>query len=231
MATDVLFAPIVMVTEQKNWLEKAWEEREEIIYRDLFGDLGPGIYPLDNEVFQKGFNIWTVDPRWLSIGVFESPPNHERNNWVYVSSGLSNAWKEAKPDPTGPSGLATEFIMQTTTRAPWALLLLRKLVAFQLLLSSGYYKGSPLLNFWDRMPPRGPIDGADSQLEALLIVPSLHFGGEKQLLSGKFKFLQFVGLTFSENEYGKENGFESLHEKLLATGASPVMDVKRHSIL
>lgn len=29
-----------------SFLERVWRDREEVLYRDLFGDLGEGIYPL-----------------------------------------------------------------------------------------------------------------------------------------------------------------------------------------
>jgi hypothetical protein len=32
-------------------LEKAWKEREEVVYKKLFHDSGPGIYTLDFDIF------------------------------------------------------------------------------------------------------------------------------------------------------------------------------------
>ena len=44
-------------------LERSWEYREETLYRRLFGDTGPGIYPLDMDLLRNGTR---VDPQhWL----------------------------------------------------------------------------------------------------------------------------------------------------------------------
>lgn len=35
-----------------SFLEESWEEREETSYREIFGDIGLGIFPLSKEVFR-----------------------------------------------------------------------------------------------------------------------------------------------------------------------------------
>ena len=140
----------------QEWFENAWAVREESIYRGLFGDLGPGIYPLDAALFTTVFRQESIDPRWLTEGVFECPPSGAMQNWLYVSSGLSNAWEADKPNPNEPSGLGCEFIVECPQQSRWALVLLRRMVAFQILLSVGRFPGKGLLQVWDRIPLRAP---------------------------------------------------------------------------
>ena len=99
----------------QEWFENAWAVREEGIYRSLFGDIGSGIYPLDIELFRGQFRQTSVDPRWLTHGVFESRPNESRASWLYVSSGLSNAWEANPAKPHEVSGLGCEFIIEPIT--------------------------------------------------------------------------------------------------------------------
>jgi hypothetical protein len=213
------------------WFENAWAFREETLYRKLFGSLGPGIYPLDAELFTGVFRQDSYDPRWLSHGVFECPPTPERSNWVYVSSGLSNAWEASAPDPNAPSGLGCEFILQCPSQSRWALLLLRKMVAFQILLASGKFPGKGLLSRWDRIPLRSAIDGESSKLTSVLLAPSPQFTGVQQIPSGQFQFHQFVGITEDEAEYARGTTSEELLRLLTAHDAAPVTDPARESVL
>lgn len=215
----------------QTWFEDAWREREESIYASLFGDLGPGIYPLDFELFNSVFGSTEVDPRWLHIGVFESPPNERRKGWLYVSSGLSNAWEADHPDANSWSGLGLELLLQCNEQSPWALSLLRKLTAYQLLLRVGRFGEKQPLDCWDRMQTGAPIDCDSSELQALLFVPSVEFPGPHQLSSGRFEFLQIIGVTIAELEYGRANGYDTLHEKLVAGSASPQINPLRGSVI
>ncbi len=144
--------------------EEAWEFREGKLYPGHFGPKQQGIYVLDGELFTNVFRQDSFDPRWLTHGVFEFEPTEKRPSWVYVSSGLSNAWETDSPEPNAPSGLGCEFVFQSPAQSRWALLLLQRMVAFQLLLAAGRFSGRGLLEIWDRIPLRSPIDGKDSQL-------------------------------------------------------------------
>jgi hypothetical protein len=107
----------------QEWFENAWAVREENIYRSLFDDIGSGIYPLNSELFTGQFRQTSIDPRWLTHGVFESKPSRTRASWLYVSSGLSNAWEADSAKPDGASGLGCEFIIECPSQSTWALLL------------------------------------------------------------------------------------------------------------
>jgi hypothetical protein len=212
-----------------NWFEGAWRDREDRVYHELFGDLGPGIYTLDAEVFGK-FGQKNLDPCWLTHGVFECPPNDRRSSWLYVSSGLSNAWDDTAPEPDAISGLGSEFLMETVEQSRWAIVILRQLVAYQILLAHGRYPGKVVLGFWDWIDLRTPIDSSASLMTKVLFIPSPNNGGPRQLSTGRFSFLQIVGLTGEELAFMQKHGVAKLHPLLLQMGAAPVINPKRSSI-
>lgn len=115
-------------------LEDSREERKETTYEEIFGDLGPRIYLLSNDIFDR-MNAKCVDPCWLTHGVFKSPPSETRNTWTYVTSGMSNPWETEEPEAF--SGLGVEFVMETDEEADWAIEVLQTLMAYNLLLVSG----------------------------------------------------------------------------------------------
>lgn len=212
------------------WFEDAWAFREETLYPKLFGSLGTGIYPLDSGLFTSVFRQDSFDPRWLTHGVFECAPTVERENWVYVSSGLSNAWEASSPEPNKWSGLGCEFIIQSPTQAQWALLFLRRMVAFQILLACGKFPGKPLVTVSDRIPLGTAIDGASSKLTWTLVAPSPAFAGIQQIPSGRFQFFQFIGITDDEAEYARGNSSQELLDLLLTQKLAPVTDPSRDSV-
>jgi hypothetical protein len=179
----------------QEWFENAWAIREENIYRSLFGDIGSRIYPLDAELFRGQFRQTSIDPRWLTYGAFESRPNGTRASWLYVSSGLSNAWEGDSTKPDEVSGLGCEFVFECPSQSTWALLLLHSMVAFQILLSVGRFEGKGLAQVWDRIPLCAPIDGMSSNLNWLLLIPAPNFRERQLLPSGQFQFLEFVGAS------------------------------------
>ncbi len=215
----------------QQWFEESWAVREEKLYRALFGDIGPGIYPLDADLFSSVFHQESVDPRWLTHGVFECPANDSRRNWLYVSSGLSNAWEADSPKPDGLSGLGCEFIFECRQQSGWALVFLRRMVAFQILLSVGRFPNKGPLEIWDRIPLRAPIDGASSALNWVLLAPSPNFGEPQQLPSGRFRFLQFIGITEDEAEYARKNGSDKVLALLTGGNAAPITDPTRQTVL
>jgi hypothetical protein len=215
----------------QEWFENAWAVREETIYRSLFGDIGSGIYPLDSELFRGQFRQTSVDPRWLTHGVFESKPNGSRASWLYVSSGLSNAWEADSAKPNEVSGLGCEFIFECPSQSKWALLLLRRMVAFQILLSVGRFEGKGLVQVWDRIPLRASIDETSSKLNWVLLIPAPSFGERQLLPSGQFQFLEFVGITEDEADFARNKGGDKLLALLTERKAAPITDPSRESVL
>lgn len=212
-------------------LTRAWEQRETTLYKTLFGDLGPGIYPLSMPLFEELFNCTEVDPRWLHIGVFECPPTAERPHWLYVSSGLSNPWDADASEQDDWSGLGRELLLECPQQSPWALGMVRRFAAYQILLAAGHFGDQEPLDAWNRMSVGGPIDGEKSALSAIIMVPSTHFPDEYQLASGKFAFLQIIGLTAAELAHGRAHDFEDLLQTLAQHGAAPLVDAGRASIV
>ncbi|HHA2444118.1 TPA: suppressor of fused domain protein [Stenotrophomonas maltophilia] len=129
-------------------LERSWEYREETLYRRLFGDTGPGIYPLDMDLLRNVFKQEQIDPRWLHVGVNACPPHGDRRHWIYVSTGLSNPWEGRHED--GDSGWGIELMLETQDEATWALTTLRWFTAYHLLLCHSRMPGNPLAP-WDRL--------------------------------------------------------------------------------
>ena len=211
------------------FLEKAWEEREEKIYKNLFGDLGLGIYPLDFDIFIKRFNQETCDPTWLHYGVFKSPPNSSRATWLYVSSGMSNPWETDKLEEY--SGFGTEFILETNEEADWAIDLVRNLVAYNILLSCGEMGDFPMLDYGHRIPfSITRTDDNEPTITHIMLVEPRHYQKSFKLISGKVDFLHIIGITPSELKFAKENSSLKLLEDLVKTGIYPVTDRNRQSI-
>jgi hypothetical protein len=111
------------------------------------------------------------------------------------------------------------------------MLLLRKLVCYQLLLSVGHFGDKPLLTAFDRMAVGQPPDGQSSELQALMFTPSVNFPSIQNLPSGQFEFIEVLGITLSELDYAKEHSSGELMQKLLNAHAAPVVNVHRKAVL
>jgi len=212
------------------WFEDAWAQREEQLYPRVFGPLRPQIWPLSHEVFRGTFSQESVDPRWLTYGVLVSEPNKSRPSWLYVSSGLSNAWEDDAPMPAGPSGLGMEFVLETTEEAEWPILRLHHLIAFQILIACGRYPGRTLVDVHDRIPLGGPIRPPASELTWLVVAPPVGYESRFQLPTGHVDLRSIVGISEAEASYARTDGPESLLALLAKGGAYPVTDPARGSL-
>ena len=214
-------------------LERVWEQREEVLYRAFFGDLGPGIYPIPHEVFSDVFQQ-PADPRWLHIGVCACPPSEKHAEWIYVTSGLSNPWETetAPQDPHEPSWLGVEFILRCTEGGEWAIRLVQRIAAFALLLAHGRYPGREVLGLADRIPLRGPlIPGSGSRLTWLVVCSPAAAPESFRLESGAVDFLQLVPVTEEEANLAREKGLDELLAILRQGGAYEVADPGRNSLV
>ena len=175
-------------------LERAWAEREETVYVKLFGDLGPGIYPLDVSVFADSFGQTEIDPRWLHYGVFRCPPTATRPHWTFVTSGLSTPWEADTPETI--SGVGHEFVLEATLGADWLLRRVQHVLAFDILLAHGRYPGREPLAPYDRLPLHGPLDPEGrSVLTYLQVCPASDAQRSIRLMSGAFELFSLVGIT------------------------------------
>jgi hypothetical protein len=142
----------------KSALEEVWEQREEVVYPRLFGPKARGIFVLDIDLFLKTFKQESVDPRWLHYGVLEHGPT-ERGTYMYVTSGASNPW-EIEPEDYAKqefSGFGTELVLETRDSADWAIVVLQRLLAFNILLVHGRYGESQPLDYGHRVPLGGSL--------------------------------------------------------------------------
>ena len=60
--------------------EKLWADREDSVYRSLFGDLGKGVFTAGEAIYQRFGK--EPHPGWLNHGVFAGPPPDERASWI-----------------------------------------------------------------------------------------------------------------------------------------------------
>ena len=204
-------------------LEEAWEQREQVVYTSLFGDIGNNIYPLTFELFKNQFDCEEIDPRWLHYGVFKSPPNPNRNTWLYVSSGMSTPWDEEEKEEY--SGLGTEFILETLSDENWAIPLVQSLMAYNILISVGMFGEVDLLDYGARIPQQ--IKPNISHI--VLGLPKNH-PETIELISGNVDLLQLVGITQEEFQFAKNNSSFELCEKLIEEKVYPITNSKRESI-
>lgn len=216
----------------KRWFEGIWKQREEMVYPELFGPLTDGIDSLTAEWFASmGFK--DVDPRWLTHGVLESPPNDRHDNWVYITTGLSNPWgiDPAQTKADQYSGLGFEFFMQTAEAASWAKEALAALMAMQILVAQELVAGG-LVEPFDRVPLGRPIDKSDGSLiRNLLILPPEHIPAQARLDSGVFDLLLCVGITDAEVQFARAQDGPGLQKVLLHHDCIPVTDPHRRSLV
>lgn len=216
--------------QREQWFQNVWKQREEVVYPEVFGAFTGHIHALSAPWFESmGFK--DIDPRWLTHGVLESPPNDRHNNWVYITTGLSNPWgvdpADKQPDPY--SGLGFEFFMHTAEPSQWAIEVLGTLMAMQILAAQELVAGG-LLEPFDRVPLGRTIDkSGDSSVRNLLILPPEHVPAQAQLDSGIFDLLLCVGITDAEVQFARAQDGPGLQKVLMHHGYIPVTHAHRPS--
>lgn len=215
----------------QEWFEKAWEEREEVHYRAIFGDIGPDIYCVSADIYAKVFNQ-SCDPRWLHSGVFESKPNGKRDTWVYVTSGLSNAWEAEIADHPEYSGIGCEFAIELEEESKWVIPVMQRLIAFQTLLAVGKFPGRNLIAFGDRIPMRGPLKpDSGTKLTTLLVVENPNLPNQITIGTGKFDLMTFVGVSDAEVQFARANSSTDLANLLKERTRFPVTQLDRAEVV
>lgn len=204
-----------------DWFELIWEHREEVIYPSLFGVASEGIFPMPLE--QGG------DPRWSTCGVFRFAPTEKRKSWLYVSSGLSNAWFDEMPNPSGTSGFGCEFIMEALDKLDWPIVRLHQIMKYQIDLCCGKHPGAQPLGDHDRIPIGSGIDFADSRLTHLILAQPPSIPQQFQQDSGSADFYLLFGITEGERDFAKEHGGDVLLESLRAETEFPIINPVRDS--
>ncbi|HEX6813952.1 MAG TPA: suppressor of fused domain protein [Planctomycetota bacterium] len=213
------------------WFEAVWSDREDRVYKALFGNLGDGVYAAGASVYDRFQK--KPHPGWLNHGVFACPPNEARPSWLFVTSGLSNPWNLDRPgrDPSGFSGLGFELAIETPGPADWAVPLLHNLMAYELLVAVGTYEGAELLEYGNRVPLNGSITPAfASAIRWLLVEQPKHYASAFELASGRVDLFHLVGATDAEVEFARQNDQDSLVGLLQQKGVYPRTDAARPSV-
>lgn len=214
-------------------LERIWQIREEEIYPALFGPVSRGIFPLTERLFTDHFGQVDVDPQWLFHGVFEFAPTAQRQHWLYVTSGYSNPWEqdEADYDEEGESGLGVEFTFAVSEQGDWAVRVLQKVLAFDILLGAGRFAGADRFSLHDRIPLHAPLDGRpECELRNVVIVEREDGPQEFSLPSGVVVLVGLTGITDAERAFAKAHGTPALLDRLRMAGHHPVTNPRRTSL-
>ncbi len=220
---------------QMLWFDEIWREREERVYPELFGPLPGKVIPLRAEALRAilGQNA-TLDAEWLHFAVIEVAPNQQHNDWLYVTSALSQPWKIDGPeklDRNSYSGCGFEMVLRTPERANWAVDVLHRLTAYQIGVYFERLKGK-LFSYHDWMPLNGPVNSSmtDSPVRGMLITRPQDFPARFELRSGQVDLLQISGITGPELAYGLHLSFPRLERLLYQQGAAPTTDPNRTTI-
>ncbi|MFK7741666.1 MAG: suppressor of fused domain protein [Planctomycetota bacterium] len=219
-----------MDASYQEWFEKLWTDREDRVYRSLFGDLGKGVYTAGEQTYERFKQ--SPHPGWLNHGVFACPPHEERETWIYVTSGLSNPWNLDKPgkDPSGFAGVGFELVVETKSEASWAVPLLHNLMAYELLVAVGTYDGAELFEYGNRVPLNDSITPEfDSKIRWLLVEQAKHYPSSFDLAAGRVDLFHLVGATDDEVEMARRESQDKLVAKLIEAGVHPRTDADRDS--
>ncbi len=216
------------MSESDDWFERIWKHREEVLYPQLFGSEFEGIFTIPWQRLETG---QLSDPRWATCGVFRFSPTKQRSSWLYVSSGLSNAWFDDKPDAANVSGFGCEITLEALNCADWPIHRLHQLMVYQIGLCVGKYPGHGALGSGCRVPFGSPIDFHTSRLEFGILVDPPLFSRQFEQESGVAEFLQLVGISETERDFAKSNGNGSLEDWLRTNTCYPVTDPHRQEIL
>lgn len=218
-------------TTFSDWFEALWTDREDRVYRTLFGDLGPGVYTAGERVYERFGK--PPHPGWRNHGVFACPPHDERPSWIYVTSGCSNPWNLDRPgkDPSGFSGLGFELVLETTAAADWAVPLLHNLMAYELLVAVGSYPGAELLEYGNRVPLNESITPSfQSAIRWLLVEQPKHYPSAFELASGRVDLFHLVGATDAEVAFARQTSQDALVALLQQEGVYPRTDADRKCV-
>lgn len=216
----------------QKWFQEVWAQREDGVYRELFGTVGPHVHTIPPQLFQQ-LGHAKPDPRWLVHGVFEVAPSDKLPCWTYVSTALSNPWGQ---DPAtiaeeDPSGLGFELVMHTPAQARWALQVMHWLMAINILAGSGLIQGDTVFA-GGRVPLHTSIDPANpaSPIRNLLVTEATHLTPAFKLASGTVDLLLCIGITDSEMKLAEVLDYDEMLDKLKAGGIFPVTNPERAAI-
>lgn len=218
--------------EWQQWFQDVWAHREDKIYRELFGQVGPNVHTIPPELF-RNLGFPETDPRWHVHGVFEVPPNDKATYWTYVTTALSNPWGQdpATAKDTDISGLGIEMVIHTPKQSPWAIQVLHWLMAVNILTASDLLRGE-IVSAGGRIPLHTGIDpkNPDSLIRNLVILEADHLVPGFTLPSGTVDLLLCLGLTDSEMELASRMDYDEFVQLLRDKNIYPITDARRSAI-
>ena len=215
-------------------LEEVWNDRETRIYPEWFGGAHRGPFYLNHDFFLETFGIGDPELSWTHHSIFEFAPRRGRNSWVYVSSGLSNPWYDSPEDYhiNDYSGLGVEFVMETPGQSIWAIAIMQRLVAYNILLDAGKLGEYMVLDYGTTLPLHGPINiTGGSELQAVGIFYPDHYKPVFHLESGNVDLLHIMGLSIREFDFCRRESAEMLLKRLKKRGVYPMTDPSRKSVV
>lgn len=215
------------------WFEQVWNTRDDEVYREVFGVEDRKRYPAWPEIYEQELQIPPVVGGWLHHTVVEVTRT-DGGGKLYATSGLSNPWNLDAPgvDPGGMSGVGFELMLETEGHAPWAIHLLHKLMAIELLVATGRIEGAELFEYGNHVPLGGPITNPEpSELTWLMLDPPRSALPQFELPSGRVDLMQVVGMTAGEQKFAMEKGNMALTDLLQRHTPYPLVDPLRGSLI
>jgi hypothetical protein len=206
-----------------------WEYREEVLYPAILQrPAADGTQLLTRDIFKSRFKQTAIDPVWLSYGVMTFPPHADRTSCAYVTSGLSNPIDE---QDDGRSGLGLELRIELPAQSEWAIGLMLRLMAVQLLVAAGRIPVSRLFQPADLIPLGAPLDPGGSALTYIMVTLPPDMDTPLRLPSGEFAMMLMTGITASEANYARQNGATELVEILRTRTEYPITNPGRASVI
>lgn len=125
-----------------------------------------------------------------------------------------------------------EFLFQSNEDGAWAVHLLQYLLAYELLVVSGFYSGGNVLRPGSRISLKSPINGEpDCLIHHVVATASEGIPSSFALPSGSVSFLAFTGATEEEVSFARQNTSHALIDALRSAGYHPVTNPRRASLL
>ena len=168
------------------WFQQTWRYRDDFVYPQLLGGKTDGSVITIPHVAFAQLGVDQIDPRWLHCGVLTFPPAAERASFAFITSGLSNAWDDDRPDPASMSGLGIELRIDTIADEHWPKDVLLRLAAMQLLIGAGRFTGARRLADGDRIRVGAETFGDRSSMTTLVALKE----AEVELPSGTFELIR-----------------------------------------
>lgn len=184
--------------------------------------------------FRRKLFAHLTTPTLIRVGFIAASWNFlltkDRESWLYITSGYSNPWEVEAENYNNEefSGSGVEFSIETQEAGDWAIVFLQRMLAFDMLLTSGHFGERPALGIHDRIPLNSPINGQnETAVRNAILHKPVSYEHIFNLPSGKVEILQFVGVTDDERDLARDKGFDELAKKLQKIDSFPATNLWR----